>query len=391
MITEVMKRLHLTYQLSPDAAATLTEAAELMDFARYFRLGDASFPEQRKQTLINRLIHYLPGGMEASEEQNILFLINELKEPQTETEQQVFNIYKLFRFIDEEAGSENPASIDVALLLKLHKIALLKLPAAFAAGQLRGYEQNLFTLSDAGYLYPATQVLQAWLEDLFILAEDKNIHSLQRCWLVYYVFMAIKPFDAGNDIVARALCYYMLQREQYGFYGLLRLEKFVFHSKKLMMYEANHFDNKNYLDRLSLDLTSFLQICLQGFHQNLESVKNIFLKAVKDETGFASLGARQKNLINFWLEKGFKLHKEKLAALNERQKDVLFQILKNGSVSTSDLVPLYNVDRKTIQRDFGVLTELGIVEIKGGGRSLRYTFNLMSSGPNPLSDLSAKI
>ena len=41
-----------------------------------------------------------------------------------------------------------------------------------------------------------------------------------------------------------------------------------------------------------------------------------------------------------------------------------------------DLVPVFMVDRKTIQRDFNTLLDLKLLDQRGGGRALKYYINL---------------
>ena len=59
--------------------------------------------------------------------------------------------------------------------------------------------------------------------------------------------------------------------------------------------------------------------------------------------------------------------------------------------TTKDLYDKYEVNRKTIQRDFAEFEEKGLVDIVGEGRGLKYTIPLRNKFPHKLIKYQSKI
>ncbi|MGZ5304077.1 MAG: DeoR family transcriptional regulator, partial [Bacteroidia bacterium] len=176
----------------------------------------------------------------------------------------------------------------------------------------------------------------------------------------------------SNETLAILGAQHILNHGKSGLSGLLNLEKHVFFNAKYLVQTAHLFGEQNYLERLDTDLTAYLEICLKRLRKNIQEAKETLINAVKQEFEYATLAPRQKNAVNFWLEKGFFMHKEKLKSLTPRQHDIMTLMARYSYVATKDLVPVFQLDRKTIQRDFNTLLELGLVEQRGGGRAIRY-------------------
>ena len=60
------------------------------------------------------------------------------------------------------------------------------------------------------------------------------------------------------------------------------------------------------------------------------------------------------------------------AQLNDRQKQILVEVQKTGSVTSGWCRKSFGVALLTVQRDFASLVDLGLVERKGKGRGARY-------------------
>jgi predicted HTH transcriptional regulator len=108
----------------------------------------------------------------------------------------------------------------------------------------------------------------------------------------------------------------------------------------------------------------------------LAAIRNAITDCVRQQLDYISLTPRQKNSLNFWLEKAFYIHKGKLELLSSRQHEMMLLIAKYGTLSNKELVPVFMVDRKTIQRDFNTLLDLKLLEQRGGGRGLKYYINM---------------
>jgi predicted HTH transcriptional regulator len=58
--------------------------------------------------------------------------------------------------------------------------------------------------------------------------------------------------------------------------------------------------------------------------------------------------------------------------LSERQKKIMAQAVREGSVTTSWCIKELRVIRDTAHRDLVGLTEIGLLEAQGAGRSAKY-------------------
>ena len=337
----------------------LRKAEELNEFASWFGLTQVSFDAERKQSDLGRLLHYLPDHATAVDEQQLVNYVYRPEDEMTPEAQRLVNIRRALQFcrVTEEAHG-------IPLLQKIHNILLNKLPEEDTAGRMRTAGDN-----------PPHTMLRALQDDFTALANDISIHPLVRVWLLYYYLRNARFFETENDTLAIIFAYYFLQREGYGYRHLLKLEKYIIHSKKYMAYSINYFENKSFDHKINTDLSAFLLVCLQGFEQNLGFIEDKYQQAVKKRLEYGALKPRQKNAVNYWLEKGFNLNHSRLNALNARQRDILFRLYTQVEISNSEVAGLYNVDKKTVQDDLSVLFQMGIATLKGSGKEQKFILN----------------
>ena len=70
---------------------------------------------------------------------------------------------------------------------------------------------------------------------------------------------------------------------------------------------------------------------------------------------------------------------------------IIRELYKNGIVQTKDLFDKYEVNRKTIQRDFAEFEEMGLVVVNGEGRGLKYTVPIQGRFPEKLKRFQYQI
>jgi len=84
-----------------------------------------------------------------------------------------------------------------------------------------------------------------------------------------------------------------------------------------------------------------------------------------------SIEAVKKRVIG--LSKNIKVLKEKdQVALTERQMKIVERIIKNDSIAVSDVSKEFNISRQAALKEINKLKKLGVVKLKGGGRSAHY-------------------
>jgi Fic family protein len=215
-----------------------------------------------------------------------------------------------------------------------------------------------------------------WLEDLVKLINNKDAPAIVKAWLFYYHFLVLKPFASNNELLAYIVCKKILLAGGLDFFNALNLEKYVFRDKNFILVNQGLSALESYEDKLNADLSSYVEYCVYGYKNNIREIRQSVTGVVREQLDYQSLTPRQKNTLNFWLEKAFFIHKDKLDQLSPRQHEMMLLIAKYGSLSNKELVPVFMVDRKTIQRDFNVLLDMKLLEQRGGGRALKYYINL---------------
>ena len=69
------------------------------------------------------------------------------------------------------------------------------------------------------------------------------------------------------------------------------------------------------------------------------------------------------------------------AQLNERQKKIMIEIQKTGTVTRGWCVSEFDIANDTAGRDLKGLTELGLIESVGKGRAVRYVVKATDDRP----------
>jgi Fic family protein len=363
-------RLLLHYDIPPSLKAAENEIEALKAFTGYFEPDEYVFLSDTVDVNLNRIFHIMLAGGEEITEAIISDVLNGDLNPDTPVLQKILNVEKAIQVAQSSAEKKAPLSID--FLQQIHRLLTQKMPNAHCAGLLRTKSNLLFNYIESGSVLPEGSRLNNLLEQTIKMANDKKTPLLIRCWLTYYSLMSIQPFYEDNETVAVLACRYLIEQQDMNYYGLLNLEKHIFYHKGYQLRTSDLFSEQNLGERLDTDLTGYIDACLRGFMANLAEIKTTIIKQVRTMLNYEKLNSRQKNNMNFWLEKGFFRHHPKLKMITERQHEVLMLLARYVSLATKDLVPVFKVDRKTIQRDFTELMEHGIVESRGSGRNLRY-------------------
>ncbi len=365
-------KLNINYTAPEEIGKALNEIAEFKDFIKYYDVGTAMIKPYFEKVHRDELESL--SGYFNPEKTNIEFdfLLAGDKEPENDVERLTLNLSNILKSV---AGAKEEVSL--ASLQKIQVELHQGLEHESSGIGLRMETNSLFAATEAVQnLNPIDADLKTWLEDLIKTANTKQTPALIRCWLFYYYFNIFKPYPAYNELVAYVVCKRILASDKLDMLNTLNLDKYVFRDKNFVEVFKKLTDTEDYYLKLSPDLSEYLEICIKGFLNNISASRNGANDCVRTQLDFASLTPRQKNSLNFWLEKAFYIHKDKLDELTPRQHEMMLLIAKYGSLSNKELVPVFMVERKTIQRDFNTLLELKLLDQRGGGRGLRYYINM---------------
>jgi Fic family protein len=254
---------------------------------------------------------------------------------------------------------EQPLSLP--LFYKLHRILVLELY------QGNG-DVNLFSSNHIQFPERLDVETELELDGLFeFLNNDNEFHPIVQSWMLHFKLMSLNIFEELKPKVACLLQYFWMAKKQMDLFGLMSLEHELYINKNEYL-QLTKSDEVNLNDQLVFGLR---------MHQDqLAKIKDLLRTFFRKQVDFEKLNPRQKNIMNYVFERGYKLKDIDENVLNKRQKLIMYIVQHRGFISTKELVNEFDCNRKTIQRDFALLLELGLVRSIGAGAGLRYCINL---------------
>ncbi len=355
------------FVLDPELEKVLIKADELVDLASFMGLDDDTFRVYKDELDAGRLRYYLPRELNISAEEHLSALLSGDELPQTESDRIALNLYSLF---DRSTSPEEEDTFSINTLIELHGTLLRGLPSSWGAGQYRAAGKDIGTLNRPEQVFP-------YLQKAVQLLTDEEHHPLIRVWLLYYLLHVTIPFEQENEMVIRQFCYAFLEHEGYGFCHLLRLEKYVFHDKRLIGYMTQVMEGRNFLENLEADLSHYLAICLDAFYTNLLNIEHLYHTAIKQSLGYDDLLPRHRNLINFFLMRSFYHFREAMYSFSAFQAEMIVAMLEVGEADSDEIAEAYQLSRDDVQVDMLRLVELGIFKFEHGKFS--FDFDLRHS------------
>jgi len=254
--------------------------------------------------------------------------------------------------------------LSLNLFYQIHKCLVLDL---FESNK----EWNLFAGKSVSFPERLDVETELELDGLFeFMNVDTEFHPMVQSWMLHFRIMALPIFDELRTKAACLLQYFWLAKNQMDCFGLLSIEHELYLNKNNYLQLCGTKDKKaaGFDDQVVFGL---------NMHQNqLFRIKDLFQSYFRKQVDFEKLNPRQKNIMNYVFERGYKLKEIDDSILNKRQKLIMYIIQHKGFISTKELVNEFDCNRKTIQRDFTLLLDLGLVRSIGAGAGLKYCINL---------------
>lgn len=275
---------------------------------------------------------------------------------------------------------EGVTTLEVRHLKKAHEILLRRTIFEEDGGKFSEREMSTGRNLDATYKPPKGEERDRSLKSFLRFVNSNKTHpEILKPWLAYYYFDLIRPFETMNFAFSLVLLNHLMSRAFPNVPWFF--EKFIFES-----WESHRGTTENPMfgqlleSRKKQNLTSFVQQVLELTSRNLNWVKEMVSSTYLEEKSKFLGSPKQKNSLNFLMDKGFKLNHGHISQLNPRQQRILEQVALNRDVNTKTLVQLFRCDRKTIQRDFAELMEFDLIKQEGKTKTVRYLINFASAG-----------
>lgn len=198
-------------------------------------------------------------------------------------------------------------------------------------------------------------------------------HPFIKAFTLYLLFDIIQPFIVFNQGYSLLFFNELLNKYGYGMGGLLTFEKYV-----LLDWNTHKSIKLNSLfpvsakERLDADLTAFLENCTTILLESFIEIEENLITSLKDSINYKALKPIQKNSFNYLIKMGFPKYYDAIGQLNERQQAILRDVAFSREVTTKTMVMKYRCDRKTIQRDFADMMDIGIMSQEGKTKTIIY-------------------
>ena len=150
--------------------------------------------------------------------ENALTFMQKDEPPQDIQEQMLKNNQDAMAFIMQNRYA--PVSADLIRLLA----GILTMEMDGGGGELRQTDTHIIpSMGNEPYTVPSAASIPGMMEELFAYLADGNIHPLLKAAVAHAWFMVVRPFEEGNERLARLIAAMILNRAGYTFFSEISL------------------------------------------------------------------------------------------------------------------------------------------------------------------------
>lgn len=369
-----------------EAAISIDEAfvqyqhqySELKKIFDFIDLPEAIIETEQMNSSILR--NYYANAIDHNllEVKTVKYIVSRNIRPSGAAEGAVFQYYKAEKYLFSNLNEP----LSVSMVYQLYKILVTDLFHQTA-------ESNLF--NKKSFLQPEKlhAETELELENLFeFLNTDTEFHPIIQSWMLHFKLLSLPLFSQSKNKFASLLQSFWLRKHQMDLNGLLSLEHELYIKKN--EYLTYFIENKKEDAVQEQHLNEQLAFGLSLHANQLKRMYQLLQSYFRKQIDYEKLNPRQKNIMNYVFQSGYKLKEIDDSILNKRQKLIMYIIQHRGFVSTKELVSEFDCNRKTIQRDFVHLLELNLVKIIGMGSALKYSLNLDNYKQDPINQYQSE-
>lgn len=352
----------------------VNEQIELAKIFEFIDLPDSIRSIEKMNSKILR--NYYANALDQNllDVKTVKYLVNKNLRASNMAERAVEQFQKAETFIDEQLHE----NLSISFLYQLQRILIDDL-------HQNKNEVNLFSANTIKLREKLGLEAEIELENVFdFLNNDQEFHPIVQSWILHFRIMSLPLFSEAKSKFAILLQNFWLKKHQMDMFGLLCLPHEIYINKQAydqIVINAIQGDENSLNEQIGFGL--------QLQQAQLGRLKELFKSYFRKQVDFEKLNPRQKNIMNYVFERGYKLKEIDDSVLNKRQKLIMYIVQHRGFISTKELVNEFDCNRKTIQRDFQLLLDLGLVKSIGAGAGLRYCINLQEKGNLALEQYQA--
>ncbi len=251
--------------------------------------------------------------------------------------QELLNYREAMDYVSRQIGSRVEMTEDI--IKEIHAILVKDVRGgSLEPGNYREVPNYIVDDTAANEIYtppPASEVPGQMGEFVEWLNKRTGVSAVLTAGIAQFQFVQIHPFLDGNGRTARVLCTLILYKNGYDFQRLFSLSEY---------YDEERQDYYNAIQGVreaGLDLTGWLEYFTEGLQSQLMGLKVMGELAIKED---AVMDRARKFM------------------LNDRQLMILRLIVDDGQASVEEACERFDLVRRTVQRDFARMVELGLVE-----------------------------
>lgn len=271
----------------------------------------------------------------------------------------------VYREAEEMLLKRTGEPLSVALLKDLHQLV---------SGEVNKSTNDfdLFTIQYHKLPESLSPIAEVELNELFAFVNtNRELDPLSLSWILHFELLRIQPYNSDAPVLTRLLHYFWLSKHNLTVDGLLALEH------ELYLNRHHYFELQQTLGEANAAcFNQYIRFGTLIFMQNLERIKLMLRHYFRKQVEYDDATPRQRNMMNFVFERGYKLKLFHEGTLNKRQELIMYIIHHKGFCSTKELTEEFGCNRKTIQRDFTDLLTFNLVRTIGNGSSLRYAVSI---------------
>jgi len=309
----------------------------------------------------------------------VKYILNKNIRPTGGNEKAVYQYFLAEQYLFN--NTQQPLSL--ALIYQLHKILISDL-------YIQNPESNIFNVNSFVQPEKLHDETELELENLFdFLNDDNEFHPIIQSWMLHFKILTLPMFSESKNKFASLLQSFWLRKNDMDLNGLLSLEHELYIKKNEYLTYFLEYKNEENLSH-EQHLNEQISFGLKLHANQLTRLHQLLQTYFRKQVDYDKLTSRQKNIMNFVFERGYKLKEIDDSILNKRQKLIMYIIQHRGFVSTKELVSEFECNRKTIQRDFMHLLDLNLVKVIGQGSALKYSLNLDNHKKEAINDYQSK-
>ena len=335
------------YSITNAIAAAITEIERARGFLDAASLSDDWLDSMRSKAFLLEAHHttHIEGTRLTIEDAENLLAGRVVPEADPEDVRELLNYRDAFEYVSAYLNSGGP--ITERLILEIHRRLVAGIRGGSAAlGQYRLVQNFIINSATGETIYTPPQpgeVPILMLELVEWLNRPSDIHPVIASGITQFQLVHIHPFLDGNGRTSRLLSTLCLYRAGYDFKRLFTISEY-YDRDRTAFYQALQG-----VRRSNMDMTGWVEFFAAGLATQLAEVKRRGETAIRRDT----LARRN--------------------SLTDRQTLAIGYALEHGSLSIAGFQELCpEISRRTLQRDFRVLTEKGLLLRQGSTSRLEY-------------------